>query len=229
MFFDRRPRPGVSLAAFSTLLLASLFASSAHAQEEETLSPLPEASPPSAPVAAPPSPPQPIESEEAPVEGPLRQGFTLELGLGAALTHVSPDNGTSQTKVGLAPLSMSLGGFITPNIALLARAAGTSYFDKGTSGDTSQFVSAFYGAHLQYWITDQFMMSAGPGFMLFGENAFLTPAEKPVTGYGASVRAGYAVLAIKHHVLRFSVELFPAKFKEASVLGSALNFEWQYF
>lgn len=162
-------------------------------------------------------------------EGPLRQGFTLELGLGAALTHVSPDGGTSETKFGIAPLSMSLGGFITPDIALLARAAGTSYFDKGTSGDTSQFVSAFYGAHLQYWFTDRFMMSAGPGFMLFGENAFLAPSKKPVTGYGASVRAGYAVLAIKHHVLRFAVELFPAHFKDATVLGSALNFEWQYF
>jgi len=238
MLFDFRHRTRASLSTLSTLstlFIASLCASSAHAQEEEeTLSPLPAASPPSAPAAAPAqtapaSPPPPIENEEAPAEGPLRQGFTLELGLGAALTHVSPDNGTSQTKVGLAPLSLGLGGFLTPDIALLARAAGTSYFEKGANGDTSQFVSAFYGAHLQYWFTDRFMMSAGPGFMLFGENAFLTPAEKPVTGYGASVRAGYAVLAIKHHVLRFSLELFPAKFKDASVLGSALNFEWQYF
>jgi hypothetical protein len=227
---------------FFTLLacaLVALSARSALAQGQDGVPPLPPASAPApsapAPASASPAGQQqgPAAAEAVPepsAERPLRQGFTLELGLGAALTHVSVTGGEAKTSFGLAPLSLSLGGFLTPDVALLARIAGTSYFDKGASGDTTQFASGFYGAHLQYWVDDRFMLSGGPGFMLFGENSFISAgAKKPLTGYGASVRAAYAFYAGTHHALRIALEAFPAKYEEAFVLGTALNFEWQYY
>ncbi|WP_394846471.1 hypothetical protein LZC95_03275 [Pendulispora brunnea] len=170
------------------------------------------------------------EGDESVSSRPLRQGFTLELGLGGALTHVSPERGESLTRFGLAPLSMSVGGFLSPDVALLARAAGTSYFREDAHGDLHQFVNGFYGGHVQFWVNDDIMLSGGPGLVLFGENTFLhTGTNDTEVGYGASFRAGFGVLSTKHHSLRFAVEVFPSKYKDAFVMGSALNFEWQYY
>jgi hypothetical protein len=66
---------------------------------------------------------------EARAEAPNREGFTLEVGLGAALTILSAEGFDTETKGGLAPLSLSLGGFLSPDVALMARRAGTSYFE----------------------------------------------------------------------------------------------------
>lgn len=192
------------------------------------LKPEPEPEPVS-PLTPPPAP-TPDDVPDAPVSlRPRRHGFTLELGLGGALTHISPRAGAASTSFGLAPLSLGFGAFATRDLAFLARLAGTSYFDRGANGDTTQFVHGFYGIHVQYWVKDNFMVSGGPGLALLGENAFLAPTRKPKVGFGGSVRMAYAFLAARHHALRLALELFPAKYPGAVVFGSALNLEWQYY
>lgn len=165
-------------------------------------------------------------------DGPHRQGFTLELGLGAAMTHTVHDSyygGGSNTGFGIAPLSLSVGGFVSPKVALLARIAGTSSFE--TRGDsTAQMVNGFYGAHVQYWISDEVMISGGPGLTIRGQNSWIGPTGHDLeTGYGASVRVAYSFFNAKHHSVRFAVEAFPSVYKHDVVLGTALNLEWQYF
>src|SRR5262245_37636406 len=77
---------------------------------------------------------------EARAQMPVRQGFTLELGLGGAVTTANdqidafapggggiPVERTFRTSGGLAPLSLSLGGFLNPDVALMFRIAGTTY------------------------------------------------------------------------------------------------------
>lgn len=168
---------------------------------------------------------------EPPVVRPHHQGFTLELGLGAAMTNLTPTSGQSQSQFGLAPLSLSLGGFVTKDVAFLVRAAGSSYFEKNKlTGGTDQYVNGFYGAHVQYWFNDELMISAGPGVAVFGRNRFLSgPATEAVVGYGASVRIGYAFATMKHHAFRIAYEAFPSKYDDKFVFGSAINLEWQYF
>ncbi len=214
-------------------VLAVTFASSRAAfAQTEPLPPLAAATPaePPPPRAAALEAPTEAPPQAAPAgDRPRRHGFTMELGIGAALTHVAPEIGPSQTSFGLAPLSLSLGGFVSPDVAILARLAGTSYFDTAPDGTSTQYVNGYYGIHVQYWVNDRVMLSAGPGLALFGENAFFAPSKSPHVGYGASLRAGYALLAIEHHALRVSIEAFPAKFDTGFVFGSALNLEWQYF
>src|SRR5436309_387708 len=89
-------------------------------------------------LAAPP----PASADE-----PIRNGFTLELGLGLGFTEVFPSVGGSISKVGLAPLSLSLGGFVNNRLAIMFRLQGTSYF-QDVRGTLFTTVLAFYGVHV---------------------------------------------------------------------------------
>ncbi len=205
-------RPTVLVTAVTVAVLSGIVLRSPDASAEE-----PE------PVTA----PAPVDDSR-----PLRRGFTMELGLGVALTlNTDTRPGPSHAKVGLAPLSLSLGGFVSERVALLGRIAGTSFFEDDYTGKTVQYTSGFYGAHVQYWFTDRFMMSGGPGFSLFGKTSLGSQwgASKPSVGYALSIRAAYAVFVNKHHALRLALEAFPVLQDGAPIFGSALNFEWQYY
>src|SRR5436190_13897093 len=93
----------------------------------------------------PPDDAQPEKVEE----GPRRQGFTMELGLGVANTNVASEGASSQTnEFGLAPLSLGVGGFVHRDIAVLLRMAGTSYYDQ-KNGLLPQRVNGYCGLHVQ--------------------------------------------------------------------------------
>src|SRR5262249_20413803 len=105
------------------------------------------------------------------------------------------------------------------------RSTGTSFFK-----NDEQWVSAVYGLAVQYWPSDAFMLSAGPGIAVFGNNPFFSGSgSDSTTGYGFFLRAGAAVANFTHHSLRLSVELIPAFYDGARTLGATGVFEWQYF
>jgi hypothetical protein len=158
-----------------------------------------------------------------------RSGFTLELGIGLAQTHIEPDGGESRGELGLAPLSISLGGFVSDRFAVMGRAAGTSYF-KDAGDETLQFTSGFYGLVGEYWFNDRVFTSAGVGLATFGLNP-LTSAKDydPETGLGFALRGGYSFFTSEDHSLRASLELFPSFFDDATTVGTAATFEWQLF
>ncbi|MDB5212911.1 MAG: hypothetical protein JWO86_838 [Myxococcaceae bacterium] len=160
---------------------------------------------------------------------PLRRGFTLEVGFGGALTYVARERADGQTGLGPTTLSFGVGWFVTPKVALLARSSGTTYFDKTSSGDTSQIFNALYGGQLQYWANDIISLSAGPALAVVFENPFLASEAKPQFGFGGSSRVGFSLFSAKHHVVRLSWEVFDSKVARAFVFGSALSVEWQYF
>lgn len=97
---------------------------------------------------------------------------------------------TRESKFGLAPLSLSLGGFFSPTVALLFRASGTSYFD-----NDSQYVNNFYGPIVEIWPHDRFYLSAGIGFGVFGPNPLVSKSSRdPVGGLAFDARAGVALV-----------------------------------
>jgi len=199
----------------------------------------PPAPPPSYPQPAEPSPPpirrlgvEEAESEPPPKpifgDGPRREGFTLELGLGLGITHVAPDGFDSETHVGLAPLSLSLGGFLSEDLALMARMAGTSWFED-SGNDTVQIGSYFYGGALQYWVSDEAFVAGGVGYGVLANNPFFSRSNgiDPQGGLAFTLRAGYAVYTSRNHALGFTLELFPEFFDKATTFGTAINFQWQ--
>jgi hypothetical protein len=158
-----------------------------------------------------------------------RSGFTLELGVGMSHTYVDPDAAGTQNELGLAPLSISLGSFVTDRIAVLGRIAGTSYFEQ-VDGETEQFTSGFLGVVGEYWFSDRWFASAGIGLAGFGANPLLSEREVDIEqGVGLSLRGGYSFLTSTRHSLRAAIELFPSVYGDATTLGTALNLEWQLF
>jgi hypothetical protein len=195
--------------------------------------------PPSYPEATQPAPPpaselgkaEPeIEPPPAPIFGdrPRRVGFTLELGLGLGITHIAPDGVDSDTNVGLAPLSLSLGGFISSDVSLMARMAGTSWFED-LGSETAQIGSYFYGIAMQYWPSDAAFVGGGIGYGLLALNPFFS-SDLNVESQGGlifTLRGGYAVYTSRNHWLGFTLELFPAFYDNVTVFGTAINFQWQ--
>jgi hypothetical protein len=170
---------------------------------------------------------------------PNRSGFTLEVGVGGALTVVNDDvadfsfssNGPSMESVhtrtrawgGVAPLSISIGGFVTERVALLFRASGTAYF-KYSANDA--YTNSFYGPAVQVWANDRFMWSAGLGLGLHGESP-LTGTGGMDLGLAASLRAGYAFFLSDWHLARVGLELVPGVFDGTRTLGAAATLDWQ--
>ncbi len=183
-------------------------------------------------VAAPPAP-------AADADLPLREGFTLELGVGAAVTFVAEaydtdcfsgsgycgavEGTTSRAFGGFAPLSLGIGGFFSEDVALLFRAASTSYFE-----GQHQWVHAFYGPAVQLWPSNRVMLALGVGLGAFTQNPLLEQGQaEGRVGFAASVRGGYALFSSRNHALRATLELLPGFYERRRVLGTALLFEWQ--
>ena len=177
-------------------------------------------------------------SEEAsPVTPPseyVRHGFTIELGLGLGETAVGSDTqGRDHTALGLAPLSLGIGGFLSPRLALMGRAAGTSYSRDDARGNSYDTVNGFYGANLQYWATDRFYIGGGPGLAVLVADPYGS-ATKDVrfaeVGFGLNARAGFAfALPGDHNALTIGIDAFGSRFEKSSTVASALTLGWQFF
>ena len=164
----------------------------------------------------------------------VRHGFTMELGLGMSQTGTSSDvGGRDHSGLGLAPLSLGLGGFLTPRLALIGRAAGTSYSREDSRGNSYSTVNGFYGPTLQYWATDRVFLGGGVGLAVLAADLY-GEARKDVrffdTGIGLNARAGWAfALPGTHNAITLSIDGFASKFDKSTTVASALDLGWQFF
>ncbi|MDD9941754.1 MAG: hypothetical protein OXU20_11985 [Myxococcales bacterium] len=173
-------------------------------------------------------PPEDYDLSRIPDEYPERRGFTLEIGLGLAFSHVSGDLFDSALHLGLAPLSLSLGGFVTPELAIMLRMAGTSWFED-ILGDSVLITNTFYGGAMQFWISRAAFLGAGIGIGVLNDSLiFSSPIDiRAETGLILTGRAGWAFYTSGYHALALVGEIFPAFYGDATVLGFALNLQWQ--
>ena len=175
---------------------------------------------------------------------PRHSGFTGDLGLGVGLTGYPVETytdcsgtfaqcGTIDSRVtkstegrfGLAPLSLSLGGFLTPKLALLFRASGTTFLD----GDV-QYLNAFYGAVVEYWPHERFFLGGGPGVGYFGTNPLQSAVfQESQTGFALAARGGAALIGGQEHDLTLSIEATSGFYAEHTILSSALIIAWKWY
>lgn len=152
---------------------------------------------------------------------PTRSGFTMELSLGVGHLRV-PVADFSQ--FGLAGLSLSLGGFLSPDLALMFRATGVAVPEAGGT-----IVSVGALGVLQYWATDRLTLSGGLGLSQVSVNsAFDSTIARSNKGFAINFRIGYALAQFTHHSLGLTYEITPAWIDGESVLmqGLALNWQW---
>jgi hypothetical protein len=227
-FFNTRP---FCLHASSRIALASLVAvlglvavpTSAFAQETPSPSPEPEVTPPGE---------QPAATGAAEY---VRHGFTMELGLGLSHTAVWSDvSAREHSDLGLAPLSLGLGGFLSPRVALIGRASGTSTFRDDAQGKSYQTLNAFYGPTLQYWATDRLYVGGGVGLAVLAADPLKSGSNKDVqfieTGLGFTARLGWAfALPGDHNALTLGVEAFASRFADSTTMATATTLGWQFF
>jgi hypothetical protein len=176
---------------------------------------------------------------------PKRKGFTGDLGLGASITTIPKDadppppafggpppvpaesKETREARFGLAPLSLSLGGYFSPTVALLFRTSGTSYFR-----NSNQYVNQFYGPIVEIWPHDRFYLSAGVGLGVFGPNPLVSSRSSgdPEAGLAFDARAGVALINAENHDLTLSIEVIPGFYRnDDSVQGYALVAAWKWY
>lgn len=172
---------------------------------------------------------------------PRHSGFTGDLGIGASVMLVprhrvtvcvnggricgTPDTTGTDTEFGLAPLSLSLGGFVSKDVALLARIAGTSYFKNG-----DQYGHNFYGVGVEVWPIERLYVGGGVGFALFGPNPlFSSNDEEPEAGWALDLRVGGALVGGTDHDFTLSLEAIPGFYGDDIVTGFGLVGAWKWY
>ncbi|HEY7372687.1 MAG TPA: hypothetical protein VIF57_11045 [Polyangia bacterium] len=167
---------------------------------------------------------------------PERVGFTGDLSIGGSLmtrTVGSASGGSNAPLVeesstviepGLAPLGVSLGGYVTPRIGVLFRLAGTSYFRSN-----SQYIQAFAGPMVEYWPHDRWFLAGGVGLGLFTPNPFFgSSLRRQREGLAFDARAGAVLAGSARHALTLSLEIIPAIYDELRA-GAALLVAWKWY
>jgi hypothetical protein len=151
-------------------------------------------------------------------DGIHRQGFTLQLSLGVAWVKAF---GAEQTKVALGGLNLELGGFISEDVAVVAKivAANPMLFDEADAG----IVGAF-GVAGQFWLSDNAALTAGLGFAFVGASSGdAVQLGAPLLGFN------WFPIALKRHGLGLAVEITPGFTKDISFVAYQVGFAWQYY
>lgn len=193
--------------------------------------PAPAPAPATSPAAPSPPPPEYVATPAPEPSWPQRHGFTLELGIGPAYTTTGGAQSVYDGGFGLAPLSLTVGGFVSRNVSLGARFGGTSFFTDAR-GSNVQVLNGFYGPAMQIFLGDYVFLGAGAGLGLYGVNPLSTNADrfpKLKPGFSMTGRAGFAFLARTHHWLGVVLEAYPAFYDGATVFGMSSILEWQTY
>ncbi len=176
-----------------------------------------------APAAAPPSP----ATHEV-----VRKGFSLELGIGYGAIWVSGLDryGGEKQDRGFEPHAISLGGFLTNNLALFFRWKSTYHGTNNARGKTSQRFLGTQTANLQWWFHDRAFLGGGVGLALFGHGFGKSP-DDPGWSFGAGLdaRVGFALLTWRHHLVSLAYEVVAGFFRQGAALGMTVNLSYQYY
>lgn len=122
-------------------------------------------------------------------------------------------------------LSLGLGGWLSPNLALTARIAGVTYSEDGAS-----LTDAFFGPSLQYWLEDHFWIGGGIGLGVLRLDTDV--GDDSINGFALDLRVGYMFNLGSENTFNASFELNPGFFSEngtdATFTGIGLLIGYQH-
>jgi len=150
-----------------------------------------------------------------------RGGFTLLLTMGLGLQN----NGwIEESGVGLGGLNLGIGGFVSPDLAVMFRASGTNVdFDRSKYFNVStNFVSGVGGVSVQYWANNVVNLEGGAGFAF--ANADPGPDD---SGFGLIAAIGFSFWHKGKHSLQFGIEYAPVFLDSGNVHNVCFTFGWQ--
>jgi hypothetical protein len=150
---------------------------------------------------------------------PDRGGFTFLVNLGAGIQN---DKGIEETGVGVGGLNFGIGGFATPNLAILARYSGTSVSYDTPVGDIGQ-ISGVFAPTLQYWASDKVYLEGGVGAGVW------VAEDESNSGLGLILGAGFTVWNRGKHNLQLGFEYAPAFTDPGTVHNVGITFGYQLF
>jgi hypothetical protein len=137
-----------------------------------------------------------------------RSGVTIELGAGLGYQLQVPRDAPSYESkgyLGFAPPSLSLGAFVTSDLAIFVRTASIS-----TKPVTRFETSSFVGVGAQYWATDRVFVALAGGLSVHGRGIVIGFADPTQTGFAIDARVGYAFERVGRHAFSIYGELLPA-------------------
>jgi hypothetical protein len=171
------------------------------------------------------------DSDDEPA--PRRRGFTMEGSLGLSFMQAPAIGGTPAVSgtdgIGLAPLSLGIGGFASQDVSLMLRMAGATWFYT-RDGHGQQAGIGFYGLGVDVWLSKDAFVGAGAGFGLYGDNPLHELAAGRTAGVAFNARAGAVFARLYNGNTNFELvlDVFPADIAGQAVVGSALNLQIQY-
>jgi hypothetical protein len=157
-----------------------------------------------------------------PPVGPQRDGVTVGLDIGLGITSISADGGGSESQTGLSGLNLSLGGFMSPNMAVLLRLSGTTFSDDFGPGSA---ISAFLGGEVQAWVAPKFFVGGGAGIGILGHTEY----DDTESGFAITGRAGYEIVQGRSSGFHVALEVTPSFYEGARVTSIGLQIGWQHY
>lgn len=161
------------------------------------------------------------EREATPTRGPDRSGFTLLLTMGLGLQS---NEFIDESTAGLGGLNLGIGGFVSPDLAVMFRATGTNvtFDDIGFFSTDVEVVSGAGGVSVQYWPSDFVNLEGGVGFGF--ANSDPGTDER---GFGLILGAGFSFFHRAKNSLQVGVEYAPVFLDGGNVHNVSIAFGWQ--
>ncbi len=171
-------------------------------------------------------------STVAAAEPARRSGFTMEFALGyGGIERGGLDQyGAGKAATGFEPHALSFGGFVTNNLALMARWKSTYQIVERAPGDSVHRFLGTLTVNAQYWFSERWFTGGGLGIAAFGFG-FGARSEDPSWSIGgaATARVGFAFARLRHHAFSLSAEVVAGFFRRGVASGQTLNLGWQFY
>ena len=154
-------------------------------------------------------------------QGPDRSGFTLLLTMGVGFQK----SGSSDVRTGLGGLNLGIGGFVSPDLAVMFGLSGTSVSSRRSYyGGNSYYVSGVGGVSVQYWASDSFNFEGGVGSGISGSSGSYSNGQR---GYGFILGGAYSFYHKNKGSLQIGIEYAPAIFEFGTIHNVSIAFGWQ--
>jgi hypothetical protein len=154
---------------------------------------------------------------DASAQGPAANtGVTFAVEGGAGIGR---DSALDDYGVGTGGLDLAVGGFVTPQLALLGQVSHLRFGVSGRSnGSDLGQVSGVAGPVLQYWPRDRLHIRAGAGL------AFWKVGDQSDYGLGLVVGAGVTVFRRGRHTLQAGVQIAPVFIEPQNAHSAVITF-----